>query len=110
MVLTINDYIKKEGPCFFKSCLLKMVVADPQKRISASQLLKEVEAFEKGEPIEEEKEENKDYSNWSSAQIAAHNKEFDIDILIVRSLFPLESFGSDWILIKETQKVIFKGE
>ena len=84
-----------------------MVVADPLKRISASELLKEMEAFEKGELIEEEKKENEDYSNWSSAQIATHNKKVEKEILIVRSHFPFESFGPDWILIKETQKVIF---
>ena len=69
-----------------------------------------MEAFEKGEPFEEEKIENEDYSNWSSAQIAAHNKQVENEILIVRSHFPLESFGADWILIKETQTVIIWGE
>ena len=46
--------MERNGRSFLTDCLLKMVVADPEKRISAIELLKEVEAYENGFDRKEE--------------------------------------------------------
>ena len=42
--ILLQDLIKKEGPCLIKETLLKMVVADPVRRASVSDLLRDIEA------------------------------------------------------------------
>lgn len=44
LTLLLQGLIKKEGPCLIKETLLKMVVADPVRRASASDLLRDIAA------------------------------------------------------------------